>query len=71
MDKDRALVAEWATATDMAEADKDGGLGRGQGRVRGRGRGLDLGVNSKNTSWLQTQLRDLQAAIEKLTEKIK
>jgi hypothetical protein len=36
----------------------------------GRGRGLGLGVNSQNTSWLQTQLRDLQAAIEKLTEKI-
>ena len=47
------------------------GLGRGQGRVMGRGRGLGLGVNSQNTSWLQTQLRDLQAAIEKLTEKIK
>jgi len=27
MDKDRALVAEWATATDKPEADKDVDLG--------------------------------------------
>lgn len=47
------------------------GLGRGQGRGMGRRSGLGLGVNSQNSSWLQTQLADLQAAIEKLTEKIK
>jgi hypothetical protein len=37
----------------------------------GRGSGLGRGVNSQSNSWLQTQLADLQAAIEKLTEKIK
>jgi hypothetical protein len=34
------------------------------------GRGLGINANQGN-SWLQTQLSSLQAAIEKLTEKIK
>jgi len=46
------------------------GAGRGGGRGMGRG-GRGLGINaSQENSWLQTQLSDLQAAIEKLTEKL-
>jgi hypothetical protein len=36
----------------------------------GRGRGLGINTNQGN-SWLESQLSALQAAIEKLTEKIK
>jgi hypothetical protein len=44
--------------------------GRGQGRgMGGRGRGLGINANQGN-SWLGTQLSNLQAAIEKLTEKL-
>jgi hypothetical protein len=44
--------------------------GRGQGRgMGGHGRGLGINANQEN-SWLQTQLSDLQAAIEKLTEQL-
>jgi len=51
------------------------GAGRGLGRRDGRGtsaggRGLGVNANQEN-SWLGTQLSNLQAAIEKLTEKIK
>ena len=51
------------------------GAGRGLGRRGGRGtsaggRGLGVNANQEN-SWLRTQLSNLQAAIEKLTEKIK
>lgn len=47
------------------------GAGRGGGRGMGRGgRGLGINANQGN-SWLGTQLSSLQAAIEKLTEKIK
>lgn len=46
-------------------------LGHRQGRGMGRRSGLGRGVNSQSNSWLQTQLADLQAAIEKLAEKIK
>lgn len=45
------------------------GFGRGGGT--GRGSGLGLGGNAQNNSWPQTQLSDLKAAIERLTEKIK
>jgi hypothetical protein len=34
------------------------------------GRGMGINANQEN-SWLGTQLSNLQAAIEKLTEKIK
>lgn len=53
------------------------GIGRGAGRrggrgiERGLGRGRGLGINaSKGNSWLGDQLSSLQAAIEKLTEKL-
>jgi hypothetical protein len=36
----------------------------------GRGRGAGINANQEN-SWLGAQLSSLQAAIEKLTEKIK
>jgi hypothetical protein len=45
------------------------GLGRGGGRGLGRGRGLGSNANQGN-SWLGDQLSSLQAAIEKLTEKL-
>lgn len=53
-----------------------GGAGNGRGagrRMGGRGQGRGLGVNANSTqgdSWLQTQLNNLQAAIEKLTERL-
>ena len=47
------------------------GLGRGGGRGRGfGGRGLG-GVNTaQGNSWLETQLANLQIAIEKLAERL-
>jgi hypothetical protein len=54
------------------------GIGRGAGRDLGRrggrgtgagGRGLGIKANQGN-SWLGDQLSSLQAAIEKLTEKL-
>ncbi len=46
------------------------GLGRGRGAGRGFGRGLG-GVNTnQGNSWLETQLNNLQAAIEKLAERL-
>jgi hypothetical protein len=50
------------------------GAGRGLGRRGGRGTGAGgrgLGINaSQGNSWLGDQLSSLQAAIEKLTEKL-
>jgi hypothetical protein len=47
-----------------------GGRGLGRGAGRGFGRGLG-GVNApQRTSWLESQLTNLQAAIEKLTERL-
>ncbi len=43
--------------------------GRGGGRGMGRGQGLGINANQEN-SWLGTQLSNLQAAIEKLTDKL-
>lgn len=47
------------------------GTGRpfGLGRGGGRGRGLGANTNQGN-SWIQNQLNDLQAAIQKLTERL-
>jgi hypothetical protein len=45
------------------------GLGRGRGAGRGFGRGLGVNANQEN-SWLETQLNNLQAAIQKLTERL-
>lgn len=51
-----------------------GGVGNGRGAGRGGGRGMGgrgTGINaSQDNSWLQTQIRDLQAAVEKLTERL-
>lgn len=44
------------------------GLGRGR-RGGWRGRGLGANTNQGN-SWIQNQLNDLQAAIQKLTERL-
>lgn len=50
------------------------GRGRGLGRGRGAGRGFGRGLGGVNTtqgdSWLETQLTNLQAAIEKLAERL-
>jgi len=50
------------------------GRGRGLGRGRGAGRGFGRGLGGVNTpqgnSWLETQLTNLQTAIEKLAGKI-
>lgn len=49
------------------------GIGRGAGRGGGRrmgGRGRGLGYANQGNSWLGDQLSNLQAAIEKLTEKL-
>lgn len=48
------------------------GLGRGGGRGMGRGlgRGRGLGYANQGNSWLEFQLSNLQAAIEKLTEQL-
>jgi len=44
------------------------GLGRGR---RGGGRGRGLGVNAgQGNSWIQNQLNELGAAIQKLTERL-
>lgn len=49
-----------------------GGTGRGRGLGRGRGFGRGLGgVNTaQGNSWLETQLTNLQVAIEKLAERL-
>jgi hypothetical protein len=46
------------------------GLGRGRGAGRGIGRGRGGVSTTQDTSWLETQLTNLQTAIEKLSEKI-
>jgi len=43
--------------------------GRGFGG-RGRGWGYNNAPASQDTSWLQTQISELQAAIQKLTERL-
>ncbi len=62
------------TGRGMGNCAGQGGTGSGRGRGRGVGRGVGRGLGGVNTaqdaSWLQTQLHDLQTAIEKLTEKI-
>jgi hypothetical protein len=53
-------------------ADKNGtGSSFGRGRGAGRERGHGLGINRvQGNSWLQNQINDLQAAIQKLTERL-
>ena len=63
------------TGRGMGNCSGQGGTGRGFGRGRGRGAGRGFGRglgggNSQGTSWLETQFNNLQAAIEKLSEKI-
>lgn len=53
----------------MGNCAGQGGMGLGRGLWRGRGAGR--GVNAtQGTCWLETQLANLQTAIEKLSEKI-
>lgn len=59
------------TGRGMGNCNGRGGRGQDRGMGRGQGRGLGRSANSQAPSWLQTQLRDLQTAIEKLAEKIK
>ena len=64
------------TGRGMVNCNGQGGTGIGRGAGRGgRGRGMGgrgLGINAnQGNSWLGDQLSNLQAAIEKLTEKIK
>ena len=59
------------TGRGMGNCAGQGSAGRGRGLGRGRGRGA--GVNATPTqdnSWIQNQLNDLQAAIQKLTERL-
>ena len=64
------------TGRGMGNCNGQGGAGRHFGRGNGGGRGRrmgerGLGVNTnQGNSWLQTQLSDLQAAIEKLTKRL-
>lgn len=66
------------TGRGMGNCAGQGGTGRGRGlgpgRGRGAGRGLGRGLGGVNTtqgtSWLEAQLNNLQAAIEKLAERL-
>jgi hypothetical protein len=58
------------TGRGAGNCNGQGGTGRGRGFGR-RGRGLGTNANAtQGNSWIQTQLNDLQAAIEKLTERL-
>jgi hypothetical protein len=47
------------------------GAGRGLRRGAGRGGGRGLGINAnRGNSWIGTQLDNLQAAIERLAERL-
>jgi len=62
------------TGRGMGNCAGQGGAGRPFGMGRGRrggGRGRGLGVNAgQGNSWIQTQIDELKAAIEKLTERL-
>lgn len=62
------------TGRGMGNCAGQGGAGRPFGMGRGRrggGRGRGLGVNAgQGNSWIQNRLDELQAAIEKLTERL-
>lgn len=62
------------TGRGMGNCAGQGGTGRGRGLGRGRGRGFGRGLGGVNTaqgdSWLETQLTNLQTAIEKLTQRL-
>jgi len=48
----------------------DRGHGQGRGFGNGRGRGAGSNSNTQDNSWIQNQLNGLQAAIQKLTERL-
>lgn len=59
------------TGRGMGNCAGQDGVGRGRSLGRGRGRGQGLGINAnQSNSWIQNQLNDLQAAIQKLTERL-
>lgn len=48
-----------------------GGAGRGRGLGLGRGRGQGINATpTQDNSWIQNRLDELQAAIQKLTERL-
>lgn len=56
--------------TGQGGVERPFGLGLGRGR-RGGGRGRGLGTNAnQGNSWIKNQLNELQAAIQKLTERL-
>jgi hypothetical protein len=59
----------------MGNCAGQGGTGAGRGggrggRGMGRGQGRGMGYANQDNSWLESQLSNLQAAIEKLTEQL-
>jgi hypothetical protein len=59
------------TGRGMGNCAGQGSQGRPFGRGRGPGRGTGIGANTpQGNSWIQTQLNDLQAAIQRLTERL-
>jgi hypothetical protein len=59
------------TGRGMGNCAGQGGVERGRGLGHGRGRGRGRGVNAgQGNSWIQTQLNELGAAIQKLTERL-
>ncbi len=60
------------TGRGMGNCAGQDGTGRGLGRgLGGRGRGLSANTNgTQGNSWIQTQLDNLQAAIQRLTDQL-
>jgi len=59
------------TGRSMGNCAGQGSIGRGRGLGRGRGRGVSSNATpAQDNSWIQNQFNDLQAAIQKLTERL-
>lgn len=59
------------TGRGMGNCNGQAGVNRPLGRGRGLGRGAGLGANAaQGNSWIQKQLNDLQAVIQRLTERL-
>lgn len=67
-------AGEGGTGTGPGTGRGNGGTGRGPGRGngrRGRGRAMNNTADSnQDNSWLQTQLNNLQNAIQRLTDRL-
>jgi len=57
------------TGRGLGNCAGQGGAGRGRGFGRGQGRGINV-TSGQDTSWIQNRLDELQAAIQKLTERL-